>query len=60
MKDLTLKDFPIMVGEESGVVLLDFWAERCGPCMMLKPQLEQLSKDYAGKAEFYKVDTDSE
>lgn len=60
MKDLTLKDFPAMVGNTSGVVLLDFWAERCGPCMMLKPQLEQLSKDYAGKAEFYKVDTDVE
>ena len=60
MKDLTLKDFPTMVGDTSGVVLLDFWAERCGPCMMLKPQIEQLSKDYAGKAEFYKVDTDAE
>ena len=55
-----MKDFSTLVGAGTGVVLLDFWAERCGPCMMLKPLLENLSMDYAGKAEFYKVDTDTE
>lgn len=40
-------------------VLVDFWAERCGPCRMLGPVIEQLADQYAGKAIITKCDVDS-
>ena len=39
-------------------VLVDFWAEWCGPCKMLSPTVEQLSKDFDGKAKVVKVNVD--
>lgn len=39
-------------------VLVDFWAEWCGPCKMLSPTVDQLSKDFDGKAKFAKVNVD--
>ena len=40
-------------------VLVDFWAEWCGPCRMLGPIIEDLSDDFADKAIIGKVDVDS-
>lgn len=40
--------------------VIDFYATWCGPCRMLAPRLEQLSRDYAGRIDFYKVDVDRE
>ncbi|WP_291725726.1 thioredoxin [Bernardetia sp.] len=40
-------------------VLVDFWAEWCGPCQMMTPIVNELSKDFAGKAKIAKVDVDS-
>ncbi|HAW52179.1 MAG TPA: thioredoxin, partial [Flavobacteriales bacterium] len=37
----------------------DFWAEWCGPCRMVGPIVEELNKDYEGKAVIGKVDVDS-
>lgn len=40
--------------------IVDFYADWCGPCRMVGPVLEQISKDYAGKLNVYKVNTDEE
>ena len=43
---------------QSGVVLVDFFAVWCRPCRMQLPILEQMSRDFEGKAKIFKVDTD--
>lgn len=40
--------------------IIDFYADWCGPCKMIAPLLEELSKEYEGKIVIYKVDTDVE
>jgi thioredoxin 1 len=41
-------------------VLVDFWAEWCGPCKAIGPSVEQLAAEYTGKAKVFKVDVDTE
>ena len=47
------------VVRSSRPVLVDFYADWCGPCKVISPVIEQLSKEYEGKVKFVKVDTDA-
>jgi thioredoxin 1 len=40
--------------------IIDFYADWCGPCKMVAPVLEELSNEYKGKVDIYKVDTEAE
>ena len=39
-------------------VMVDFWAEWCGPCKVVSPMVEELAEEYSGKVKFVKVDTE--
>jgi thioredoxin 1 len=53
-------DFDEKVLKSEVPVLVDFWAEWCGPCKAIGPSVEQLATEYSGKAQVYKVDVDTE
>jgi thioredoxin 2 len=50
--------FAAVVEEATLPVLLDLWAEWCGPCRMVSPALEMLAGQYAGQLKLVKVETD--
>ena len=51
-------DFDSTVLQSSEPVLVDFWAEWCGPCKMIAPALDELAETYAGKVKIAKVNVD--
>ncbi|MDF2884479.1 MAG: thioredoxin [Clostridiaceae bacterium] len=57
-KVINSREFKDEVLNSNDVVLIDFFAEWCGPCKMLAPIVEELSKEMAGKAKVFKVDVD--
>ena len=59
VKELTDTNFETEVLKSSTPVLVDFWAEWCGPCKMLAPTIDKLAGDYAGRVKVGKLDTDS-
>jgi thioredoxin 1 len=55
---LTVENFSEEVLKSSTPVLVDFWAEWCGPCKMIAPVLDELAGEYAGKVKIGKVNID--
>ena len=55
---LTDDNFKSEVLESTIPVLVDFWAPWCGPCRMLAPTIEELSREYDGKVKVCKLNTD--
>ena len=58
VKEYSTDDFKSEVVESDAPVLVDFWAEWCGPCKMLNPVIEELSNDFADRAIIAKVNVD--
>jgi len=57
--ELTDSNFEETVIKSGKPVLVDFWAEWCGPCRMVAPVVHELSDEYKGKVVFGKVDVDN-
>lgn len=58
MKHLSFPEYGDVI--KQWIVVVDFYAQRCPPCKMIAPYLEEWAKQLAGKVSFYKVDTDEQ
>ena len=56
--EITDTNFDQLVAKSDKPAMIDFWAEWCGPCRMVGPVVEELSKDYEGKVVVGKLNVD--
>jgi thioredoxin 1 len=58
IEEIKDENFSKSVSEPSEPVVVDFWASWCGPCKMLSPIMDEVSKEIGSKAKFFKVNVD--
>jgi thioredoxin len=58
--DITKDNFQTEVLDSDVPVLLDLWAEWCGPCRMVAPVVDELAEEYAGRLKVGKIDVDDQ
>ncbi|MDQ3962796.1 MAG: thioredoxin [Actinomycetota bacterium] len=58
MQELTEQDFNDFVAGADVPVVVDFWAEWCGPCRLVHPELEKIATEYEGKVKVVKLNID--
>lgn len=58
--NLNTQNFEKEVKQSKVPVVIDFYADWCGPCQMMKPVFEEASKEYDGKVKFMKLNTEEE
>jgi thioredoxin 1 len=57
---LAQTEFDAKVANSTVPVLIDFWAEWCGPCKAIAPEVDAIAENYEGRVNVFKVDVDSE
>ena len=58
MRDISEIEFDDVLANAPNLVLVDFWADWCGPCKVVKPVLEAMSAEYEGQVDFVAVNAD--
>jgi thioredoxin 1 len=58
--ELTKSNFKSEITDSLLPAIVDFWATWCGPCMMIGPVVDEISKEYAGKVKVGKINVDNE